>query len=102
MVTGKPDPETAESLPRQLLRLRFNLANIVRGLAEFDEARKVDEEVLEGQLDLLGPDHVHTLKTRGSLAGDMRALGDYQAALELDELTYKSSRELFGDEIAAR
>ncbi len=98
MVTGKPDPETAESLPRQLLRLRFNLANILRDLAEFDEARKVDQEVLEGQLELLGPDHVHTLQTRGSLAADMRALGDYQAALDLDEVTYESSRELFGEE----
>jgi tetratricopeptide (TPR) repeat protein len=98
MVTGKPDPETAESLRRQLLRLQFNLANILRGLAEFDEARKVDQEVLEGQLKLLGPDHLHTLQTRGSLAGDMRALGEYQAALDLDEVTYESSRELFGDE----
>lgn len=98
MVTGKPDPEKAESLRRQLLRLQFNLANILRGSGEFDEARKVDQEVHEGQLELLGPDHLHTLQTRGSLAGDMRALGDYQAALDLDEVTYKSSRELFGDE----
>ena len=98
MVTGQPDPETAESLRRQLLRLQFNLANILRDLAEFDEARKVDQEVLEGQLELLGPDHLHTLQTRSSLAGDMRALGDYQAALDLDEVTYESSREVFGDE----
>lgn len=98
MVTGKPDPETAESLRRQLLRLEFNLANILRDLARFDEAREVDQEVLKGQLELLGPDHVHTLQTRGSLAGDMRALGDYQAALDLDEVTYESSRELFGEE----
>ena len=91
MVTGQPDPETAESLRRQLLRLQFNLANILRDLAEFGEARKVDQEVLEGQLELLGPDHLHTLQTRGSLAADMRALGDYQAALDLDEETYESS-----------
>lgn len=98
MVTGKPDPETAESLRRQLLRLQFNLANIVRDLAEFDEAKKVDQEVLEGQMQLLGPEHLHTLQTRSSLAGDMRALGDYQAALDLDKVTYESSREVFGDE----
>jgi tetratricopeptide (TPR) repeat protein len=98
MVTGKPDPETSESLRRQLLRLQFNLANILRDLADFDEARKVDQEVLEGQLGLLGPDHLHTLQTRSSLAGDMRALGDYQAALDLDEVTYESLREVFGDE----
>ena len=67
-MTGKPDPETAESLRRQLLRLQFNLANILRDLAEFEEARKVDQEVLEGQQELLGPDHLHTLQTRSSLA----------------------------------
>jgi len=98
MVTGKPDPETTESLRRQLLRLQFNLANILRDLAEFDEARKVDEEVLEGQLVLLGPEHLHTLQTRSSLAADMRALGDYQAALDLDKVTYESAREVFGEE----
>jgi tetratricopeptide (TPR) repeat protein len=98
MVRGKPEPETAEALRRQLLRLQFNLANIMRDLAQFVEARKVDEEVLDGQLELLGPDHVHTLQTRSSLAGDMRALGDYQTALDLDEETYQSSRKVFGDE----
>jgi len=95
LVRGKPDPEDAESLQRQLLRLKFNLANILRDLAEFDEARKVDQEVLDGQLELLGPEHLHTLQTRSSLAADMRVLGDYQAALDLDQATYESSRELF-------
>jgi tetratricopeptide (TPR) repeat protein len=98
MVTDKPDEETAESLRRQLLRLQFNLANILRDLAEFAEAGKMDREVLEEQVHLLGPDHLHTLQTRGSLAGDMRALGDYQAALDLDRATYETSREVFGDE----
>jgi tetratricopeptide (TPR) repeat protein len=98
MVTGKPDQETMGSLRRQLLRLQFDLANILRDLAEFDEARKVDEEVLQGQLELLGPDHLNTLQTRGSLAADMRALGDYQAALDLDKVTYESWREAFGDD----
>lgn len=98
LVTGPPDPQTAAALRRQLLRLQFNLANILRDLALFEQARKVDEEVLEGQLDLLGPDHLHTLQTRSSLAADLRALGDYQSALERDEVTYESSREVFGDE----
>ena len=98
MVTGKPDPQTVDSLRRQLLRLQFNLANVLRDLAEFEEARKVDEKVLEGQLDLLGPDHLHTLQTRSSLAADMRALGDYQAALELDTVAYETAREVFGEE----
>ena len=53
----------------------------------------MDEAVLAGQLERLGPDHLHTLQTRGSLAGDLRALGDYQAALDLDQETYESWTE---------
>ena len=98
MVKGKPDPEAADTLRRQLLRLQFRLANILRDLAEFGESRRVDQEVLEGQIDLLGPEHPHTLQTRGSVAADLRALGDYQAALDLDTVTYESWREVFGDE----
>ena len=97
-VTGKPAPETAASLRRQLLRLQFNLANILRDLAQFERARTVDDEVLKGQLKLHGPDHLYTLQTRSSLAADLRALGHYQAALELDEQTYQSSHEVFGEE----
>jgi MinD-like ATPase involved in chromosome partitioning or flagellar assembly/tetratricopeptide (TPR) repeat protein len=98
IVTGKPDPEAAEVLRRQLLRLQFNLANILRALDAFDEARNMDQEVLDEQRQLLGPYHLHTLQTRGSLAADMRALGDYQAALDLDKTTYETSREVFGDD----
>jgi len=98
MVTGKPDPETARSLRRQLLRLQFNLANILRDLAEFEEARAVDEAVLAGQMELVGLEDLHTLQTHGSLAADMRALGDYQAALELDRVAYETGREVFGEE----
>ncbi len=99
MVTGPPDPQAAIALRVQLLRLQFNLANMMRDLADFDEARKIDQKVLDEQMELLGPDHLHTLHTRSSLAADMRALGEYQSALELDQVTYASSREAFGEDV---
>jgi hypothetical protein len=98
MVTGKPDPEMAESLQRQLFRLQFNLANIMRDLARFREAQDVDETVLDGQREHLGPEHLHTLQTQGSLAADMRALGEYAKALELDVETYRAWNSGFGEE----
>jgi MinD-like ATPase involved in chromosome partitioning or flagellar assembly/tetratricopeptide (TPR) repeat protein len=98
MVTGKPDPKRAESLQRQLYRLQFNLANILRDLAQFQEARAVDEAVLRGQQEHLGAEHLHTLRTRASLAGDMRALGEYEIALRLDLETYEAWRTVYGDE----
>jgi len=97
-VTGKPTPGMAESLRRQLFRLQFNLANILRDLAQFQESRAVDEAVLKGQMELLGPRHLHTLQTRSSLAADLRALGDYKAALELDLETYRSWNSGYGEE----
>jgi len=98
MLGGTLEPEVAESLQRQLYRLQFQLANILRDLARFKEARRVDEEVLAGQEEHLGPDHPHTLQTRGSLGGDLRALGDYRAALELDLRTYEAWKAGFGEE----
>ena len=92
------EPETAELLRQQLFRLRFNLANILRDLAEFQEAREIDQAVLAGQAEYLGPDHLHTLQTRSSLAGDMRALGQYDEALRLDLETYQSWRDGYGEE----
>ncbi len=98
MVTGKLEPEVAESLQRQLYRLQFNLANILRSLAEFQAARAMDETVLAGQLEHLGEEHLHTLQTRSSLAADMRALGDYKGALGFDLETYRLWSTGYGED----
>ena len=91
-------PELAESLRRQLFRLRFDLANILRDQAKFQESRKLDEEVLADQQRYLGNDHLHTLQTQGSLAADLRALGEYKAALKQDLETYQAARNAYGEE----
>ncbi|HTS99477.1 MAG TPA: FxSxx-COOH system tetratricopeptide repeat protein [Streptosporangiaceae bacterium] len=98
MLSQALDPEMTELLQQQLYRLQFNLANILRDLAQFDEARAVDQAVLAGQTTHLGPEHPHTLATRSSLAADLRAIGDYQAALDLDLKTYDSWSKRYGDE----
>lgn len=98
MLSRNREPGMAESLQRQLFRLQFNLANILRDLAEFQEARAIDNDVLAGQLEHLGPEHLHTLQTRSSLAGDMRALGEYQEALRLDLETYQLWSNGYGEE----
>jgi hypothetical protein len=98
MLVRTREPEMAESLRQQLFRLRFNLANILRDLAEFQKAREIDQAVLAGQVEHLGPDHLHALQTRSSLAGDMRALGQYDDALRLDLETYQSWRDGYGEE----
>ncbi len=90
MLAQRSEQEVDESLRRQLFRLQFDLANILRDRAQFDKSKKVDEDVLKGQREFLGKDHLHTLQTQGSLAADMRALGEYQAALQLSLETYEA------------
>ena len=101
-LTEETDPEIARSLRKQLYRLQFNEANILRELGRFEESRALDESVLDGQRELLGEEHPHTLQSRSSLAGDFRALGNYREALALDRATYDSwsLSSGFGDDYA--
>ena len=102
MLTSERDPEVTRSLQKQLYRLRFNMANILRALGQFHQSRELDEQVLNGQRELLGENHPHTLQSRSSLAGDLRALGQYQEALTLDRTTYDSwaQQSGFGEDYA--
>ncbi|HEX6871463.1 MAG TPA: FxSxx-COOH system tetratricopeptide repeat protein, partial [Micromonosporaceae bacterium] len=92
------DPAAARVLRRQILQLRFNLANILRDQGRFEEALKLDAAILPQQRELLGANHPHTLMTAGSLSADLRGLGRYAEALEQDERTYEAWAETFGDD----
>ena len=100
MLAEKQSPAAASVLRQQLYRLQFNLANILRDLGRYQEARALDEAVLRGQEAQLGADHQHTLQTRSNLAADLRALGEYREAFKYDLETYRSWEENsgFGDE----
>ncbi|GAA0497956.1 hypothetical protein Ade02nite_53540 [Paractinoplanes deccanensis] len=90
------DDAERDALDRQLLHLKFNLANILCDQAAFAEARALDEAVLARQRDLLGETHPHTLTTANGLGRDLRALGLYGEALANDERTYAAWLENFG------
>ncbi|WP_433789141.1 FxSxx-COOH system tetratricopeptide repeat protein [Actinoplanes sp. CA-252034] len=98
MLLDQVDEAGRSSLRRQILNLRFNVANILRELAQFEEARAMDERVLAEQSALLGPTHPHTLMTAGGLGGDLRALGRYGEAQERDEKTYAAWMDYFGED----
>ncbi|WP_027344720.1 FxSxx-COOH system tetratricopeptide repeat protein [Hamadaea tsunoensis] len=87
-----------EVLTRQLLQIRFNLANILRRLGRYAEAYTLDEEVLADQGRLFGAADPDALMTAGGLAADLRALGRYADSLARDEATYAAWREDFGDD----
>jgi tetratricopeptide (TPR) repeat protein len=78
------------------LRLRYNLANILRSEGSFRAARELDEATLAERRALLGPNDPHTLMAASVLAADLRAFGEYQKALEMDRATYASFEDRFG------
>lgn len=93
-----PGEEARDLLRRQLLHLRYHIANLYRSQGEFEKALRTDEEVLAAQREFLPPDDLHTLMTAGTLAADLRGLGRFQEALAMDEQTYDSLKEIFGED----
>jgi tetratricopeptide repeat protein/NB-ARC domain-containing protein/AAA domain-containing protein len=82
------DTKTGLAFYRQLLHLRYHMANALRSQGKFQEARTVDREVLADQKLVLPERHPHILATAAALAADLRGLGHFQEALTMDLQTY--------------
>jgi CO dehydrogenase nickel-insertion accessory protein CooC1 len=83
---------------QQTLHLQTQIANVLRSLGRFSDARELDSYVLGRQRAVLAADHPHALITAGGLAADLRALGYFQESLESDQATYESFKEQFGED----
>jgi Domain of unknown function (DUF4062)/Tetratricopeptide repeat/NB-ARC domain len=81
---------------QQTLHLQFQIANVLRSLGRFSEARDLDTDVLERQRAVLGVNHPDALRTAGGLGGDLRALGEYEQALSVSRDTYERWKSHFG------
>jgi tetratricopeptide (TPR) repeat protein len=92
------DVRERQILERQLLHLRFNMANILREQGDFHRSRSLNAEILARQTAQLGEDDPHTLMTAGGLAGDLRGLGLYAEALKLDLATYRAWLDSYGED----
>ncbi|MFC0532770.1 FxSxx-COOH system tetratricopeptide repeat protein [Phytohabitans kaempferiae] len=93
-----PGSAPGQALYRQLLHLRFHVANVLWSQGEFGEARRIDEEVYAKQVELLGAEHPHALMTAGSLASNLRGQGRYAEALPMDRDTHAAWVRVFGDD----
>lgn len=91
-------PAGEAALRRQLLSLRYEIANILRLRGEYPEARELDEQVLQEQTLIHGPTSPRTLMTARSLAADLRGMGLYREALAKDKATYETFKEVLGEE----
>jgi len=93
-------PEPPEDIWR--LAIGFEMANILRRQGDASRALEIDTEVHDKQLQhpFLGADHVHTLRTAGSIAADLRFLGRWPEALEQDRRTYAALSRDYGPDYA--
>ncbi|MFJ1703511.1 FxSxx-COOH system tetratricopeptide repeat protein [Kitasatospora sp. NPDC088346] len=94
------DPAERRFLRRQILSLRFNLANVLRSMGSYTEALEMDQATLAGQRELLGEHNAFTLMTANSMGADLRYLNRFQEALTMDLETYSQFVELFGEDDA--
>jgi tetratricopeptide (TPR) repeat protein len=84
---------------RQLLYLRFNLANVLRSMGDYQGALQINQDVLERQRRKPdGDDDLHTLLTSSGLATDLGATGALAASLTMARDTYERFRDLFGED----
>lgn len=97
-IESAADPAERDLLRPPLLRLRFNLGNILREQGHFAQAYSLDETTLAEQGQLLGETHTDTLMTSGGLAADLRAMGRYGQALTRDRATHAAWFQEFGED----
>eukprot|EP01047_Picozoa_sp_COSAG01_P076397 COSAG01_NODE_13401_length_1591_cov_0.839142_1_plen_273_part_00 len=86
MVAARRDPETGALLQQeQPLEEVGQLARVLKDMGEVDAARKLFEEVIEGQTAQLGGSHTSTLNTKSNMALLLEGIGEVDAARKLYE-----------------
>jgi serine/threonine protein kinase len=87
--TGGDDDE-------QVLKLRSNLAMVLRGQSRFAESLSLSQKQLEGQRKLLGPNHPNTLRALRDVGLTQYHLGNYRLARTAIEECLAGERKVFG------
>jgi tetratricopeptide (TPR) repeat protein len=83
------------------LQTANNLANDLRRLGEYQQARALHEDTLTRRRRVLGDDHPDTLNSANNLANDLRRLGEYRQARALHEDAFARYRRVLGDDHSA-
>ncbi|MEU7869557.1 FxSxx-COOH system tetratricopeptide repeat protein [Dactylosporangium sp. NPDC049140] len=90
---------TGDETDREMtLRLKVQLANVLRTAGRDDESRQLSHEVTEELTELVGPDHPYRLEAAGGLAADLWSAGQYQEGLVLNRELLDRWREGFGED----
>ena len=74
------------------------VAEALRGMGRYAQARDLDEDLLSRRRRLYGDDESNTLWSANNLAVDLRRAGEYGAARKLDEDTLARRRRVLGED----
>ena len=88
----------ADENDSQVLKLRSNLAMVLRGQSRFAEALPLAQQQFEGQRKLLGPDHPSTLRAQRDLGLTHYHLGHYREARAALEASLAGQRKQLGSD----
>ena len=80
------------------LRAATSVAEGLRQMGRFADARDVDADCLSRRRRVLGDDHPNTLASANNLAMDMSRLGEVQSARDLNQDTLARRRRVLGDD----
>ncbi|GMH78148.1 hypothetical protein TL16_g07689 [Triparma laevis f. inornata] len=78
------------------LKTLNTLGNMLKNNGQYEEAIKVWERCLAGQMKVLGEDHMETSMTLGNLGNVYNKLRNYEKALEYYERALKGNEKLLG------
>ena len=99
---GRPTRASRSSSARTTRGLSLaahNLGCSLRLVGDCFTARRLDEETLDRQRQVLGRDHPSTLLSVASLALDLRAAGAFRESVNLLRDTWDKYREVLGDDM---
>ncbi|MBL7261349.1 FxSxx-COOH system tetratricopeptide repeat protein [Paractinoplanes lichenicola] len=72
------------------------IANSLSMLGEYEQSRRLNEDILARRQRVLGDDHPDTVRTAGCLAISLHDLGEYEQARRLHEDTLTRMQRVFG------
>ena len=78
------------------LTAMHNLASIYKDMGKFDEAEKIQTNVITTRKTKLGPDHPNTLATMASLAMTYKSQGRWDEAEHLLSDTIQTMKQILG------
>lgn len=75
-----------------------NCAAELHALGEYEEARRLHEDILSRTRRVLGKDHPNTIIAAHNLAEDLHALGKYEQARRHREIVLTYCRRVLGED----